>query len=102
VYPSADGECRKQAKLPVGAGSFMLSPAREKGCPVSTTSALPTAQTFVIRIWRETGGKALQWRGRIEHVQSRENCGFVRLEEMIEFLGRFGLLEQDQSMQGQQ
>lgn len=45
--------------------------------------------TFVVRLWTERSATGLYWRGRIEHVQSRESATFSDTEGMLDFMGRF-------------
>jgi steroid delta-isomerase-like uncharacterized protein len=60
--------------------------------PVSQPVAKPaTAVTFVVRFWRETSAREARWRGRIEHVQSREGVSFLDPEGMLQFIRKFGI-----------
>lgn len=45
--------------------------------------------TFVLRFWREATARGARWRGRIEHVQSREGISFLDLEGMLQFIRKF-------------
>lgn len=53
--------------------------------------------TFVVRFWRETGLGEVRWRGRIEHVQSGESAAFLEIDDMLSFLGGFGITGEDES-----
>jgi len=44
------------------------------------------SNTFIVRIWLEWSKTAPDWRGQIEHVQSRQKCAFLNLEEMVTFI----------------
>jgi len=48
--------------------------------------------TFVVRFWRESSAAGPRWRGRIEHVQSGESATFRKLEEIMDFVRRFGVM----------
>ena len=54
-----------------------------------------TMATFVVRLWRETSGGELRWRGQIEHVQSGQHAAFLDAEAMLRFLRRFGFEAMD-------
>lgn len=54
--------------------------------PVVSTN---TTAIFVVRFWRETTVSEVRWRGRIEHVQSKEGVSFLDLEGMLSFIQRF-------------
>lgn len=56
---------------------------------MSTAAPLPGNHTFVVRLWRETGGKPPQWRGWIEHIQTGQRRAFTKLTEMLEFMDDF-------------
>ena len=62
-------------------------------------SAVPTttADTFVVRFWREATSSEGCWRGRIEHVQSGESAAFLEIGAMLSFLRRFGITEEGQN-----
>nr|MBC7243858.1 hypothetical protein [Chloroflexota bacterium] len=51
--------------------------------------SLPVMNTFVVRLWTERSAEGAHWRGRIEHVQSRESAIFSDTEGMLDFIGRF-------------
>jgi hypothetical protein len=48
--------------------------------------------TFVVRFWPERSPSGLHWRGRIEHVQSRESAAFCELQELLNFIQRFRIM----------
>ena len=51
--------------------------------------------TFVIRLWREQGGKEAgsvqEWQGRIEHLQSGEGITFRHWDQLLEFMQHLGV-----------
>ena len=51
--------------------------------PSAETTAITT---FIVRFWREWTGAEARWRGRIEHVQSRQRQDFLYLDDMQRFL----------------
>jgi len=53
--------------------------------------------TFVARFWREWSAAGSRWRGRIEHVQSRESATFLDLNEMLRFVRSVGVMRGDES-----
>jgi len=53
------------------------------------------ASTFVIRLWPERSAAGLRWRGRIDHVQSGESTVFLDVDGMVDFIHRFGVLDDD-------
>ncbi len=55
-------------------------------------SLRPPNSTFVVRFWQAWSDAGPVWRGRIEHVQSGENTTFLHLEEMVDFVRRFGIM----------
>ena len=61
----------------------------------------PPDSTFVVRFRREWSAAGPRWRGRIEHVQSGEKAAFLKLDEMLVFLHRFGAManERDNSQE---
>ena len=61
-------------------------------------SPVPPVSTFVIRLWREWSAGGARWRGRIEHIQSRESTAFVDLDEMLNFLRCFGVMAEDENL----
>ncbi len=72
--------------------------AMEPGDPcTSPPSARSPASTFVLRFWQERRASGLGWRGRIEHVQSGQSAAFLRWEEMLAFLERFGVMGSPQA-----
>lgn len=64
---------------------------------MSEQSSFSHASTFVLRFWRGSSGTGARWRGRIEHVQSGESLAFLHLDEILLFLGRFGIVAGDTS-----
>jgi hypothetical protein len=42
--------------------------------------------TFIVRIWREWSEAGSCWRGQIEHLQSKQKCAFLNLEEIVTFI----------------
>ena len=62
------------------------------------TSRGTPASTFVIRSWREWSVAGPRWRGRIEHVQSGESAAFVDLDGMLDFVRRYGVMADDESL----
>lgn len=50
------------------------------------------ACTFVLRFWPERSPSGLQWRGRIEHVQSHESAAFCELQGLLDFIQSFGVM----------
>lgn len=55
-------------------------------------------ETFVVRLWRETGNSA--WRGQIVHMASRESTYFASLAQAEAFISRFveGIEKQTDSL----
>jgi hypothetical protein len=49
------------------------------------------ATTFVVRFWREWSEGQPRWRGRVEHVESRQQASFLDVEDLVAFFGRFGI-----------
>ena len=43
---------------------------------------------YLLRLWRETGGKSIRWRASLQDPHSGERVGFAGLEECLEFLRR--------------
>ena len=64
---------------------------------MAESSPVPPASTFVVRFWREWSATGPRWRGRIEHVQSRESATFLGLDEMLDFVRRVGVMRGDES-----
>ena len=57
---------------------------------------VPPTSTFVVRFWREWSAAGSRWRGRIEHVQSKESATFLDLNGMLDFVRRFGAMADDE------
>lgn len=55
-------------------------PGAEPGRPA------PDSHAFVVRVWREDGGPRPVWRGRITHVGSGAQCGFVGMRQLRHFI----------------
>ena len=64
---------------------------------MSESSRVPTVSTFVLRFWREQSAAGSRWRGRIEHVLSGDSAAFIHLDQMLEFLRRFGVIVEDEN-----
>ncbi len=63
---------------------------------MAESTPLPPASTFVVRFWQEwSATEGPRWRGRIEHVQSGESATFLNLDEMLDFVRRFGAMADD-------
>ncbi|MBC7231941.1 MAG: hypothetical protein H5T68_01675 [Chloroflexi bacterium] len=60
--------------------------------------ALSVMNTFVVRLWTERSATESRWRGRIEHVQSRESAAFSDVDGMLSFMGRFVEIHQGKEM----
>ena len=58
---------------------------------------VPPISTFVARFWQEWSAAGSRWRGRIEHVQSRESATFLDLNEMLRFVRSVGVMQCDES-----
>ena len=43
---------------------------------------------YLLRLWRETGGKSNRWRASLQDPHSGNRVGFASLEELFEFLHR--------------
>jgi len=43
---------------------------------------------YLLRLWREKGGRTTQWRASLQHPHSGERVGFANLEELFGFLRR--------------
>jgi hypothetical protein len=54
--------------------------------------------TFVVRLRPERSPSGLQWRGRIEHVHSRQSAAFCELQGLLTFFQRFGILLDSSAM----
>jgi hypothetical protein len=52
----------------------------------NTRYTLHPVSTFIVRIWLERSESGSCWRGQIEHLQSRQRCAFLNLEEMVTFI----------------
>ena len=52
----------------------------------------PPLNTFIVRFWQEWSAAGSRWRGRIEHVQSREGAAFLDLDEILDFVRRVGVM----------
>jgi len=46
----------------------------------------PTEQVYVVRTWRPNGAPQEVWRGRVEHVSSKQRRFFTSLVELCEFI----------------
>lgn len=46
-------------------------------------------EVFVLRLWLEKGARAVEWRGSITHVESRECRFFAGYGDLFEFLERW-------------
>jgi hypothetical protein len=68
----------------------------------SSSSPVPQVSTFVVRFWREWSAAEPRWRGRIEHVLSGDNVAFIDLDQMLEFLRRFGVMAEEECTPAQQ
>lgn len=64
---------------------------------IPTTSTI----TFVVRFWNEITAGGVRRRGRIQHVQSGESEAFLKLDEMLSFLLRFGIQAGDRGQKKQ-
>ncbi len=58
---------------------------------------VPPTSTFVVRFWQEWSAAGSRWRGRIEHVQSRESATFLNLTGLLDFVRRIGVMGGDES-----
>jgi len=63
---------------------------------MAESPSVPPASTFVVRLWREWSAAGSRWRGRIEHVQSKESATFLDLNGMLDFVRRFGAMADDE------
>jgi hypothetical protein len=52
--------------------------------------------TFVLRFWRERSAAGSRRRRGIEHVLSGDSAAFIGLDQMLEFLRRFGVTVDDE------
>ncbi|MFN2165664.1 MAG: hypothetical protein ACK2U9_05345, partial [Anaerolineae bacterium] len=57
--------------------------------PTAETTAIVT---FVVRFWREWSAGQPRWRGRVEHVESRQRGDFLHLSDLLGFLGSRNVL----------
>jgi len=64
---------------------------------MTETSPIPPLSTFVLRFWREWSAGGLQWRGRIEHVQSGASAPFLDLKGMVDFILGMGIMTEDRN-----
>ena len=55
--------------------------------------ATQTADTSIVRFWREWSAAGPRWRGWVEHVQSGEEAAFLDLDEMLRFIRRFAYIQ---------
>jgi len=60
------------------------------------SSPVPSANTFVVRFWREWTAAGPRWRGQIEHIQSGESVSFLHLDAMLALIRRFGIMVDDE------
>ena len=68
-----------------------MSRAADPSMPDPSRSSKPDFRTelFTVRLWREPVGQGQEeWRGRIEHIASRETAAFRTWERMVAFLER--------------
>lgn len=56
----------------------------------------PPVSTFLVRFWREWSAAGPRWRGRIEHVQSRQSGNFTGLDAMLDFIRHFGVMADEE------
>lgn len=49
----------------------------------------PDSHAFVLRVWREEGGRRARWRGHITHVASGTRRSLLRLGEIGLFVGGY-------------
>ncbi|NOZ72046.1 MAG: hypothetical protein GXP38_09050 [Chloroflexi bacterium] len=56
-------------------------------------SSTPSASTFVIRFWQEWSAAGPRWRGQIRHVQSDKSAAFLDLDDMLDFIHSFRIME---------
>ena len=64
---------------------------------MTESSPVSPVSTFVVRFWQEWSAAGSRWRGRIEHVQSRESATFLDLDKMLDFVRRIGVMGGDES-----
>ncbi len=57
-----------------------------------TSAPASPLSTFVVRFWREHSAAGLQWRGRVEHVQSGAGIAFTDPDDLLGFLRGFGIM----------
>jgi hypothetical protein len=48
---------------------------------------------YLLRLWREKGGKSTQWRASLQDPHTGENKGFVSLETLFAYLRRVVAVE---------
>lgn len=54
--------------------------------------------SFIVRfVQPESGERATPWHGVVRHVQSREEMRFTRVEEALQFMGRYVPLGEDEA-----
>jgi len=63
---------------------------------MAESSPVSPASTFIVRFWREWSVAGSRWRGRIEHVQSRQSAAFLDLNEMLDFIRGFDAMANDE------
>jgi len=57
----------------------------------------PSTSTFVVRFWQEWSAAGPRWRGQIRHVQSGQSAAFLDLDDVLEFIRRFGAMANSSS-----
>jgi hypothetical protein len=46
----------------------------------------PDYAAYLLRLWRETGGRQAQWRASLQNPHTGERVGFSSLQELFAFL----------------
>jgi hypothetical protein len=64
---------------------------------MAESSPVPPVSTFVVRFWREWSATGSRWRGRIEHVQSKESAAFLDVDGMLDFVRCVGVMAGNES-----
>ncbi len=67
--------------------------------PDEQESSLPL-NTFIVRLWRESGTEQARWHGQVQHVQSGERVAFADESALLSFIRRWiGAQERDEESQ---
>jgi len=60
---------------------------------VAKEPQIPSVSTFVVRFWHEWSAAGTRWRGQIRHVQSDKSASFIDMDDMLDFIRSFRIME---------